>query len=83
MADLTPNINTAATQPAEAEVDNQSVKARTMDEMIAADRYLQAAAAAKLPGRGLRFSKVIGPRQVPIDNIDGLSDSGFGFGNFS
>ena len=43
MADLTTDIETAATKPKQAEADGVKVQARTLDELIAADKYLKQA----------------------------------------
>lgn len=80
--DLSGAIDTAAQQPQQASVDNLMVQARPINDLIAADRYGHAVAAAKLPARGLRFTKIIGPRQCPIDANDVSNGGGFGFGAF-
>ena len=64
MADLSTNIENAATSPAEASVDGTTVKQRPLSEMIEADRYLASKAAMANPMRGLRFSKITPPGSV-------------------
>lgn len=60
MADLSSEIEAAAAQPVEVQNGDQKVKARSLDELIAADKYLAAkAAAATSPG--VRFSKLVPP----------------------
>lgn len=62
MADLSTDIETAATDPKQAAVDGVQVTARSIDEMIAADRYLAKKNAAAANGRGgLRFAKFVPP----------------------
>ena len=61
MADspLKDEIETAATEPREATADGVNVKARTIDEMIKADKYLanQNAKSVSQYG-GMRFQKI-------------------------
>lgn len=45
MPDLTPEIETAASEPASAEVDGRKASAHPLPDMIAADQYLKGAAA--------------------------------------
>lgn len=61
MADLADEISDAATEPAEASADGQAYKARTIDEMIKADNYKQATAAAANKQFGLRFTRISPP----------------------
>ncbi len=65
--DLTSAIETAAGNPASTTVDGLAVNARPVAELIAADRYVKASAAAKQVKRGLRFTKLIMPAQCPAD----------------
>ena len=50
MADLSDTIETAAGQPASAEGDGQKATARTLQELIEADRYLKGVSAASAGG---------------------------------
>lgn len=60
MTDLSTQIETAAGQPAEVQNGDQKVKARTLDEIIAADKYLAAkTAVASRPG--VLFSRIVPP----------------------
>lgn len=43
--DLTPDIETAAAEPASAASDGQSASARPLGELVEADRYLKGATA--------------------------------------
>jgi hypothetical protein len=57
--DLTPAISSGATQPNQAQGDGQMVVQNQLSDMIEADRYLKAAAAAQNKRRGVRFSKIL------------------------
>lgn len=59
MADLSAQIETAATGPSMVTVDGETVKARSIDEMIKADRYLAAKTAAANRKTGIRFAKIV------------------------
>lgn len=59
MADLTNTITDAAGGPSMVSVDGETVKARSIDELIKADRYLAAKAAAAAGKTGIRFSKIV------------------------
>lgn len=59
MADLSSDIETAATGPKSHEVDGEKAVARSIDELIAADRYLASKAAAGKAHGGLRFAKFV------------------------
>ena len=64
MPDLTSTIEEAAGQPLEAQTDMGRVRARSLDELIEADRYLKENTASDgVNGRrrGLRFSKLVPP----------------------
>ena len=61
MSDLSSNIQTAASSPAEASVDGTTVKQRPISELIEADRYLASKAAASSKFRGLRFNTITPP----------------------
>jgi hypothetical protein len=52
-------IEDAMTSPASASTDGTSATARTVDELIKADKYLAAKGAADRPHRGLRFTRII------------------------
>ena len=64
-SDLSPQITQAANDPAQAAVDGQSVQARPIADLIAADQYLAARASAGLRHRGLRITRLVGPAQCP------------------
>lgn len=59
MADLSSNIETAATQPKSATVDGVSAQSRDIDELIKADRYLARKTANANASFGLRFAKLV------------------------
>jgi len=61
MADLDAQIHDAAAGPAKVTSDGLSVDAQKIPDLIAADKYLASKAAAKLPRRGLRYSKFVPP----------------------
>ena len=61
MSDLSANIQTAASSPAEASVDGTTVKQRPISELIEADRYLASKTAASSKFRGLRFNTITPP----------------------
>ncbi len=60
MSDLSSEIQTAATSPAEVQNGDQRVKARTVAEVIEADKYLAAKAAAAQSPRVL-LSRLVPP----------------------
>lgn len=68
--DLVDTISDAATEPASASGDGQSMSARSIDDMIKADQYGKAATAAeqsndfggrRSPWNGLRPARVVPP----------------------
>ena len=62
MADeLDVTIRENAQGPAKVSGDAGSVEQHSLADQIAADRYLQAKAAARSKQRGLRFSKLVPP----------------------
>ncbi len=65
--DLTTAIVDAATGPASATVDGQSVTARSAADLIALDRYLHAKAAQQSRRKGATFGKFIAPGPLPDD----------------
>ncbi|MBY0515100.1 MAG: hypothetical protein K2P78_14500 [Gemmataceae bacterium] len=70
MADLSPQIEQAGSDPASVSVDGLTVAAKPVDQLIKADQYLAAKSAASGRRRGLRFSKVINPGTVSDGNTD-------------
>ena len=56
--------NDAASQPAKASVDGQSVEQHPLKDQIEADRYLASKAAARKPGLGIKFAKIVPPGSV-------------------
>jgi hypothetical protein len=62
--DLTDTIAATAAQPAMVETDGLKVQAVSIDELIAADRYLKAQVAGVNKQRGLRFTKLVPPGSV-------------------
>jgi hypothetical protein len=63
-------------------VDGQSATQRPIADLIAANNYLAAAAAARQgKTRGLRFTKLHAPKQVPVHG-PASGDCEFGFGGF-
>lgn len=73
MADLSADIEEAAGGMKSHSVDGETATARSIDELIAADRYLAAKAAAQNGRGGLRFSKFVpgGAAGTPIQNGGG------------
>jgi len=61
MSDLTAAIEDAAAKPRSVAIDGLSVQQQSVAEVIAADRYLKAQAAAARPHFGLRFTKLVPP----------------------
>ena len=59
--DLSTTINDAAQKPAEARGDSASVRAHSLPDLIAADKYLAEKSAAQSRGLGLRFGRIIPP----------------------
>jgi hypothetical protein len=59
--DLSSNIVSAVTGPQSATADGVSVTQQKAADLIAADQYLAAKAAAASKSRGLRFSVLVPP----------------------
>lgn len=68
MADLASEIEEAAAGPKSVTVDGETTIARSIDELIQADKYLAAKTAAAQGRGGLRFSKFVpgGAAGTPI-----------------
>ncbi len=68
MPDPAPNLNHTirdnAAQPAKASVDGQSVEQHPLKDQIEADRYLASKEAARKPGLGIKFAKIVPPGSV-------------------
>ena len=68
MPDPAPNLNQTirdnAAQPAKASVDGQSVEQHPLKDQIEADRYLASKEAARKPGLGIKFTKIVPPGSV-------------------
>jgi hypothetical protein len=68
MPDPAPNLNQTirdnAAQPAKASVDGQSVEQHPLKDQIEADRYLASKNAARKPGLGIKFAKIVPPGSV-------------------
>ena len=68
MPDPAPNLNQTirdnAAQPAKASVDGQSVEQHPLKDQIEADRYLASKEAARKPGLGIKFAKIVPPGSV-------------------
>ncbi len=62
--DLDKGLRDAASQPAKASVDGQSVEQHPLKDQIEADRYLASKAAARKPGLGIKFAKIVPPGSV-------------------
>ncbi len=62
--DLTDTIAATAAQPAMVETDGLKVQAVSIDELIAADKYLKAQVSGTNKQRGLRFTKLVPPGSV-------------------
>ncbi|MCW5777731.1 MAG: hypothetical protein KIS87_14945 [Phycisphaeraceae bacterium] len=65
MPDPAPSLEQAirdnASQPAKASVDGQSVDQHSLKDQIEADRYLASKDAARKPGLGVKFAKIVPP----------------------
>lgn len=59
--DLTDTIATEAASPVSSSGDGQTATGRSIADLIAADRYLAAKAAARRKRRGLIFNKLLPP----------------------
>ncbi|MBX3384534.1 MAG: hypothetical protein KF864_13610 [Phycisphaeraceae bacterium] len=59
--DLDQAIRDNAAQPAKASVDGQSVEQHSLKDQIEADRYLASKDAARKPGLGVKFAKLVPP----------------------
>ena len=57
-------LRDAAKQPAKASVDGQSVEQHPLKDQIEADRYLASKDAARKPGLGIKFAKIVPPGSV-------------------
>ncbi len=68
MPDPAPNLDQTirdnAAQPAKASVDGQSVEQHPLKDQIEADRYLASKDAARKPGLGIKFAKIVPPGSV-------------------
>jgi hypothetical protein len=62
--DLEQAIRDNAAQPAKASVDGQSVELHPLKDQIEADRYLASKDAARKPGLGVKFAKLVPPGSV-------------------
>jgi len=64
----TPNLEQAirdnAAGPAKAAGDSGSVEQHPLKDQIEADRYLASQAAARKPGLGIKFAKIVPPGSV-------------------
>ena len=54
-------IRTSAEGPAEAHGDSGGMKQHSLQDQIAADRYLQSKRASRAAGLGLKMTKVVPP----------------------
>jgi len=59
MADLDQQIEDAASKPQQVTVDGTTAIQRPIEELIAADRYLSAKAAARSKGRGFNIARLV------------------------
>ncbi|MCC6319889.1 MAG: hypothetical protein IT438_00450 [Phycisphaerales bacterium] len=68
MPDPTPDLEQAirdnASQPATAAVDGPSGEQPPLPDQIEADRYLASKDAARKPGLGIKFAKIVPPGSV-------------------
>lgn len=53
------SVESAMGNPREASADGVTVKSHSLPELIAAEKYIAAKAAAAKPHRGLRFSRIV------------------------
>jgi len=57
-------IRDAASQPAKASVDGQSVEQHPLKDQIEVVRFLASKDAARKPGLGIKFAKIVPPGSV-------------------
>ncbi|MBX3404399.1 MAG: hypothetical protein KF699_13390 [Phycisphaeraceae bacterium] len=57
-------LRESAKQPAKVSVDGQSVEQHSLKDQIEADRYLASKDAARKPGLGVKFAKIVPPGSV-------------------
>jgi len=57
-------LRAAAKQPAKATADGQSVQQQPLSDQIEADRYFASKDAARKPGLGIHFAKLVPPGSV-------------------
>lgn len=62
--EITDALLEQAQEPLEVQVDSERFKGHSLNELIDADRYLAAKAAAAKNHRGLRITKLIPPGAV-------------------
>lgn len=62
--EIVDDIKEAALQPAETTVDGVTVKARTIDEKIKADKYTRAQSAQTSPTFGIGLARMVPPGSV-------------------
>lgn len=61
MSDLAQQIEENAAGPAEATVDNQTVRRHSLRDQIEADRYLASKAATRKSGLGIKRTRAVPP----------------------
>ena len=68
MPDPAPNLDQAiresASQPAKASVDGQSVEQHPLKDQLEVVRFLASKDAARKPGLGIKFAKIVPPGSV-------------------
>jgi hypothetical protein len=78
-ADITPQLTTDAQRPRRVRTETGEIERHSLPDQIMAAKFLLGQAAAKLPKKGIRFSKFIPPTingQVQGGAGSGTSDGG-------
>lgn len=57
-------LREAATQPAKVSVDGQSVEQHPLKDRLEFERFVASKEAAKKPGLGIKFAKIVPPGSV-------------------
>jgi hypothetical protein len=63
-SDLEQAIRENASQPAKASVDGQSVEQQPLKDQLEAVRFFASKDAARKPGLGIKFAKIVPPGSV-------------------
>lgn len=67
MADLSDQIESAASGPKQVTVDGTVVQSHDLAQLVQADQYLAAKAASRKRHRGMRITRMVPPGAVSTD----------------